>query len=972
MKKSLLLIVALLIGMISFAQGLNYKALITENGTALNTQNVDFKFTIFQNGTTAVYEENQSATTDTNGIVSLNIGEGTAVSGNFDTIDWSAGSYFLKVEIDTGNGMQDFGTTELKYVPFAKYAETAGNTFSGDFNDLTNLPAGLSDGDDVNDADHNPTNEIQSLSFDNGSRQLTISNGNTVTIPAGSASGGDGWGTQVAATDSSINGDGTSANPLGVNPNASIFNGWDKNASDDFSGNFNDLSNIPAGLSDGDDVNDADHDATNELQTISKSGSTVTLSNGGGSFTDAVNDADHDPSNELQTISKSGSTVTLSNGGGSFTDAVNDADHSPTNEIQTLSVNGTQLTISNGNTVTLPTGSGGDQWGSQVVQSDASLNGDGTSANPLGVNPNASIFNGWDKNASDDFSGDFNDLSNIPANLDTDSTDDVQALNDLSDAKVVMDTYMENSSYYIGEGAGIADPGNGYGSNTGVGFYALSSNTDGYANTATGSYALNDNTTGGGNTATGSYALYDNTTGSGNTATGSYALDNNTIGGYNTATGSNALNYNTNGDYNTATGSYALGNNTTGGENTALGAFVLWGNDTGDNNTALGASAGYSSTGSGNIFIGYKAGFNETGDNKLYIENSNSSTPLIYGDFATDELQINGSLAVKDGSQGAGKIFTSDGNGKGTWQDVSAWDTDASDDVQALNDLSDAKRVYESFYGEYSYYLGEGAGNADDGSISWRNTGVGYNALNANSNGNSDTAIGSLALSNNTNGVLNTAIGAEALKSNSTGDSNTATGSLALSNNTTGRDNTATGSLALSNNTTGNSNTALGTQAGYDATGSNNIFIGYQAGYNETGDNKLYIDNSNTAAPLIYGDFNEDYITINGELRKPDSGDADMTAYVYGLVFYNGNIAGNQSSSGFTVTKIGAGQYKIHLNNMSNQNYVVMVTSEIGGGGVPVFATTDYSNTDGEFIVRIYNLSGSTVDNSFHFVVYKK
>ncbi len=97
-----------------------------------------------------------------------------------------------------------------------------------------------------------------------------------------------------------------------------------------------------------DDDTDADADPTNELQTISKSGNTVTLSDGGGSFTDAVNDADADPTNEIQTISKSGSTVTLSNGGGSFTDDDTDADADPTNEIQTISKSGNTVTLSNG------------------------------------------------------------------------------------------------------------------------------------------------------------------------------------------------------------------------------------------------------------------------------------------------------------------------------------------------------------------------------------------------------------------------------------------------------------------------------------------------------------------------------------------------------------------------------------------------------------------------------------------------
>jgi hypothetical protein len=55
--------------------------------------------------------------------------------------------------------------------------------------------------------------------------------------------------------------------------------------------------------------------------------------------------------------------------------------------------------------------------------------------------------------------------------------------------------------------------------------------------------------------------------------------------------------------------------------------------------------AGYNNlTGSRNVFLGYKAGYNETGSDKLYIENSDIATPLIYGDFATNYLRINGNL----------------------------------------------------------------------------------------------------------------------------------------------------------------------------------------------------------------------------------------------------------------------------------------------------------------------------------------
>jgi len=59
---------------------------------------------------------------------------------------------------------------------------------------------------------------------------------------------------------------------------------------------------------------DKDKDSKNELQTLSRSGSDVTLSNDG--KTVSINDADADNTNELQKISKTGDMVTLSNDGG--------------------------------------------------------------------------------------------------------------------------------------------------------------------------------------------------------------------------------------------------------------------------------------------------------------------------------------------------------------------------------------------------------------------------------------------------------------------------------------------------------------------------------------------------------------------------------------------------------------------------------------------------------------------------------
>lgn len=106
-----------------------------------------------------------------------------------------------------------------------------------------------------------------------------------------------------------------------------------------------------------------------------------------------------------------------------------------------------------------------------------------------------------------------------------------------------------------------------------------------------------------------------------------------------------------NGTDNTFIGFNAGYSNTAGDQNVYVGSGAGYLGTSGGNNTVIGYQAGYSNvTGSGNVFLGYQAGYNETGSNKLYIDNSNTTTPLIYGDFDTDELTINGSLVVNEQS----------------------------------------------------------------------------------------------------------------------------------------------------------------------------------------------------------------------------------------------------------------------------------------------------------------------------------
>jgi len=115
-------------------QGINYKAIINDtDGIVLANAAITVQFTILADGTTPAYKETHSSTTDANGIIIVNIGEGTPVSGNFNSIDWGGNPHFLKTEIDKGFGLTDMGTTEFKAVPYAIYAKTVDSSLDINF-----------------------------------------------------------------------------------------------------------------------------------------------------------------------------------------------------------------------------------------------------------------------------------------------------------------------------------------------------------------------------------------------------------------------------------------------------------------------------------------------------------------------------------------------------------------------------------------------------------------------------------------------------------------------------------------------------------------------------------------------------------------------------------------------------------------------------------------------------------------------
>ena len=138
MKKIVTIVVAILMTANVWAQSpkmMSYQAVVRNSIDALViNSSIGIQISILQNSTTgtAVYVERQFPTTNSNGLVSIEIGNGTVVSGDITTIDWANGPYFVKTEIDLNGGANYtiIGTSQFLSVPYAFYAETTNSASS--------------------------------------------------------------------------------------------------------------------------------------------------------------------------------------------------------------------------------------------------------------------------------------------------------------------------------------------------------------------------------------------------------------------------------------------------------------------------------------------------------------------------------------------------------------------------------------------------------------------------------------------------------------------------------------------------------------------------------------------------------------------------------------------------------------------------------------------------------------------------
>lgn len=133
MKPLLTLLLFVTVTLTVFAQApekMSYQAIIrSQTNSLVKNSDISLKVIVHQGTTTGtkVYEETHFVKTNNNGLVSLEIGTGNIFTGNFSTIAWEKGPYFIETQVDAtgGSNYNIVGITQLLSVPYALHAKTA-------------------------------------------------------------------------------------------------------------------------------------------------------------------------------------------------------------------------------------------------------------------------------------------------------------------------------------------------------------------------------------------------------------------------------------------------------------------------------------------------------------------------------------------------------------------------------------------------------------------------------------------------------------------------------------------------------------------------------------------------------------------------------------------------------------------------------------------------------------------------------
>jgi len=325
------------------------------------------------------------------------------------------------------------------------------------------------------------------------------------------------------------------------------------------------------------------------------------------------------------------------------------------------------------------------------------------------------------------------------------------------------------------------------------------------------------------------------------------------------------------------TGTHTLGDETEpnfAAHNTFIGTEAGFNNTQGSYNVFLGCFSGYENLeGLQNVFVGGNAGLSGV-DTYLATMVGNNAGASYTGEGV---VSFFGAYAGNN-STGTGNTYL--GNNSG------------GNSGEGNYNVAAGYRSGQFSTGSRNVLIGMEAGRGSSGnSVFEDNTLVGYRSGNGLTTGNYNSFFGAYSGQVADDGDYNSSHGSGSALSLTSGDGNTFMGADAGRELTTASYNVFLGHSAGHSNTTGGNNTLLGTYAGYyNSTGEGNVFLGFAAGMNSEGNNQLFIDNSSADYPLIYGNFFDDFIDINGDLYVWG------TLYEYSDVNSKTNIAPLESS----------------------------------------------------------------------------
>jgi hypothetical protein len=842
-------------------QKMSYQAVIRDNNNALiMSTTVGMQISILQESSmgTIVYSETQNPTSNNNGLVSLEIGTGTIISGTFSEIDWANGPFFIKTESDPsgGNNYTITGTSQLLSVPYALYAKTSGNNDSWLLNGNGGSVSNSNFIGTITDVPFNikvfnqKAGKIDNILY-NTFYGFLSGNSNT-TGKWNTAVGNIALRDNTTGNDNTAIGDETLTFNTSGNQNTALGEGTlfkNTEGNDNTAAGYTALGSNTIGVQ------------NTAVGNYALFANTTTGNNTAVGF------------KSLWKNTQGGNNT--ANGAFSLT-ANTTGGNNTAFGFQSMQANltGTQNTAVGSGALLVSNATYNTAMGANALYNNITGNantGFGTSAlfgnisgyNNTGIGLNSLHNNklGYDNtgigNGSDVSTDNLNNATALGNGAIANASNQVR----LGNSKVsslyfgtannlgITTNDAPNMYYDFNTGQIMRSTITGTGSNTNN-YWNLTGNTIGVPNTnfigtlnsspldfrvnnmnagridnvlnnsSFGYLSSNSNSTGVNNSSFGMKALTSNSTGHMNTSIGAYSLFSNTIANGNVAIGEAALYLNTSGQYNTAVGRAALLNNITGERNTAIGegAEVSVGNLSFA--TAIGSRAYVEQSNSlvlGSIngvngaLVDINVGIGTTKpDSKLHIQN--------------------GKIKIVDGTQATGYVLTSDAVGLASWVDPTTFNSSNNNWNLTGNTIGGSNT---NFIGTLNNFpLDFRVNNMNAGRIdnTLENTLLGYLSGNTTITGTYNTGIGAYSLSSTTSGNYNTAIGRGALRLNTIGLGNTATGYSSLSQNIDGTANTANGSQSLQNNISGVNNTAMGYSALINnTTGGDNSAIGLNA-----------------------------------------------------------------------------------------------------------------------------------------------